>query len=503
MASKVKKIAIIGSGPSGAIAAQYLIEKGYFVDLYDVGVEFNGASHNVFNDKLTKLHKGSDFMYRLKDDYSFNFDNNTKFFSSHAKGGLSNVWGATVSSLSISDQLYWGPLSQELNINLSEIFNIMGVSSEMDTVDFIDNLKYKSESRIFLNNQTRNIYDHSLVNQDKLHHAKIYVNKAKLAINILQENSDKSCILCNKCMNGCDSNSIFNSSDIISRLKLNPRFNYKQHNLVKSVVESDEGVALNFQDLTSSKEMISEKYLCLLMGAGCIESLKILHNSNYVDIENIEALDSQKYYFPVLMREKFNGAGTISLSHLYIRSFDKNNNAIHMQLYPGMPHIESLIKSKFGIFSNAILWMMSGIINRTLIGCVYLNSNVSGKIKFNFSKKIINITSLPNKESDTVFNGFVDCLNRQRKSLNFYIPRIRLKSKIGHSQHFGGTLPLNLNATSEKNSTDLDGRLNGAKHIYLIDSSVLPNIPATPTTALVCANALRIAKIISLKNYIQ
>ena len=52
--------------------------------------------------------------------------------------------------------------------------------------------------------------------------------------------------------------------------------------------------------------------------------------------------------------------------------------------------------------------------------------------------------------------------------------------------------------TNSKNSfqdyTNLNGELNNNENIYLLDASILPDMPGHPTTFNVCINAARIIK---------
>ena len=47
---------------------------------------------------------------------------------------------------------------------------------------------------------------------------------------------------------------------------------------------------------------------------------------------------------------------------------------------------------------------------------------------------------------------------------------------------------------SLKNHTNLNGELNESQNIFLLDSSILPDMPAHPTTFNVCINVARIVK---------
>ena len=63
--------------------------------------------------------------------------------------------------------------------------------------------------------------------------------------------------------------------------------------------------------------------------------------------------------------------------------------------------------------------------------------------------------------------------------------------KAGRGFHSGGWLPMK-NSPGELDS-DTMGRPWGMRHVHVIDSSVLPSIPATTITYTVMANAHRIA----------
>jgi choline dehydrogenase-like flavoprotein len=69
------------------------------------------------------------------------------------------------------------------------------------------------------------------------------------------------------------------------------------------------------------------------------------------------------------------------------------------------------------------------------------------------------------------------------------LPMLQI-AQPGKSFHFGGTFPMS--RTPERGQTDVLGRPHGLERVHLIDSSVLPSIPATTITLSVMANAHRI-----------
>ena len=70
--------------------------------------------------------------------------------------------------------------------------------------------------------------------------------------------------------------------------------------------------------------------------------------------------------------------------------------------------------------------------------------------------------------------------------------RSRLRLDLpGGGYHSGGTLPMR--RIPETFETDTLGRLPSLPGVHVVDASVLPTVPASPTAFTVMANAHRIA----------
>ncbi len=136
-----KIICIIGSGPSGIACAHTLLKEGHQVMLLDVGLTMEAepqklldkyqidqdtdaflknihilrrAHHKHSKIQAGKSIFGSDFPYRDIPETSVLVDDQAVVRSSLAKGGLSNVWGATVSTVSPKDINGWPVTFEEL-----------------------------------------------------------------------------------------------------------------------------------------------------------------------------------------------------------------------------------------------------------------------------------------------------------------------------------------------------------------------------------------------------
>ena len=73
---------------------------------------------------------------------------------------------------------------------------------------------------------------------------------------------------------------------------------------------------------------------------------------------------------------------------------------------------------------------------------------------------------------------------------------------VGSSYHYGSSFPMSKNNKNNERSTSIVGELSGYSNIYILDASILPDMPASPTTLNVCINASRIIKKLSIEGKI-
>ena len=134
------------------------------------------------------------------------------------------------------------------------------------------------------------------------------------------------------------------------------------------------------------------------------------------------------------------------------------------------------------------------------IGVIWYVSKLDSRVdqmykSFEEENKMV-VSGTDNVRSTTEFDTFARKLRKHAKRTGFTAPfGLKMRSKLGHSQHFGGTIPMKANPA--RYESDSLGRPFGCQKVFIVDSTVLPSIPATPTTGLVMANATRIATWIS------
>ncbi len=481
----MKKVLIIGSGPIGSIAAKYLLEKTNFkVSIFDIG--HTGKDDISLSDNgliPIKNHRGNNFMYKRMDSYQFIFDKSTSFYTSHALGGFSNVWGANISALHSSYISKWNLDKKEFNTSLNYVVNSMPISSDEDMIDMQYDLKIKSKHVLqdtSINSLIKNIYNHK---QILLKH-NIFIGKSKLAI---EKYGQGKCILCNECMEGCQYGAIYNSTNQIRTLQLNPKFSYYAGRMVVKFREFTNFVEVDYFD--EKNDFKKASFDILLIAAGSVDSTLIVNNS--INESKFTLKESKKFYFPIFTPIPQTNLKSISLSHLFIQDINKSCS-IHAQLYPLKPIVDFALKKLFGSYTKKLTSPFNFIFRHFYFCMAYLDSEGSGVMKIHKKGNKIFVTGKESNQSILYLNEFISKMQLLRSKTKLFPIKILLSSKLGHSQHFGSSLPMS--SKSSLNATDMLGRPYKSRNVHVIDTSILPTIPATPTTIVAMANAIRICR---------
>ena len=487
MENSIKKIAIIGSGPAGIIAADYLLNHSNFkIDLIDAGltshVKIKAETKGLIPKKTLF---GNAFVYKRLDGLKFIFDKKSSFDTSHAIGGLSNVWGANISALHEKYISQWKINKQEFEVAFDYVLKRIPICAKSDMIDEQYDVKISSEHII----QDGISHAHTIftdVERENLRKNKIAIGASKLAINT------HKCIRCEKCMEGCSENAIFNAAHLIPILQKSTRFKYKPHFILSKYNENKKKVKIFLSNTESKIELVSE-YDAIIIATGVIDSTNIVYQSKNM-ISDFQVKESKKYYIPFISTKLFSRSKSsqdLSLSHLFIQHL-KGSSMLHCQLYPSFHLIDYILKNKLGYIPSLILRPFKFLLKYLYVGMIYLDSEDSGTFNVKNSKKVFKVRGVESSKSKIRLNSFLSAMKKVRKSSHLIPLPFLLGSKLGHSQHFGGTLPMKSRPTAFE--TDLFGRPYKHKRTFIVDSSVLPSIPALPTTITVMANAVRICQ---------
>jgi hypothetical protein len=478
----VMNVAVIGSGPSGWIVAQKLMDLGHNVTIFDPALNADStiASREEMTKKLLagKLLHGSDFPYRAFPHGPAIKEEGSKTLTSYAQGGLSLVWGATMLPYCAADIKNWPIEFNQLKSGYEYVSQKIPLSSRKDALsEKYDN--FSSQEPLLASPRI----DRIIQNLSSTRSQDVLIGYSRLAVKVTTLKS-QGCFYCGQCLTGCPSDFIWHAPKIATSVLVG----YVENRVI-SVKETSDGVSITSVNM-DGKVQESGPYDKLFLGAGPIESFRILATSNLVS-KTAVMKDSATFFIPILLSKSFNlpPEKAFTLSQAFVRIEASSLPAAQIQLYE---YSEDLIDRArktlpFGRFIPSFIFRW--VLRRMVVGIGYLHSEASTAMKI----------SLEENQDVRIFSDNLS-IARHRKRTKPYIQTFgKLSKKFGirplflltkfsrpgEGVHYGSWLPMG-------DTADLLGRPVGVERIHVIDSSVLPSIPAGAITFTIMANAVRI-----------
>lgn len=477
---KVHKIIVIGSGAASAGCILGLLDRGETeITVLDTGYEIevdleNEIDHlktltekefvaevwskyyrnNRNKELVDKLTWGSSFVYDGSQEFSGLV--NTGFKGSFAMGGLSRAWGTAI-------QRYRNEELQEWPIKLSELEPYYNSIEKI--IPSTNNSKKKIKTQRYINK--------IFYNTKPFKKNKIDVFDATIAL------AADECTYCGQCLTGCYLDLLFSTKQIFKKLISEKRIHYIQKSKVLKINQTNGGT---FEVICENNTFKARN---VFLGAGCLHTTQIVTASMPTD-EPILIEETAYILIPVFSlffrkdKDNYHAA-----SQKFLRYQD-----IHIQVYGYSPYIKHELQGKIPHWFPFKNFISEVLARHFLILQVFFNSKDSYKIEIlkSSSEKlklgaISERNTLKIKKKSLIKALFRSFLSRGAIVLSPFT----IQAKVGRSFHFGGTFPMG-------KCVDKFGSFPNKKGLFLIDSSVFPNIPGSTILLTIMANAMRIGK---------
>ena len=522
-------IVIVGSGPAGIAAAHALADAGKEVAIMDVGKTLEPdldklrhkmalQDHRSWSDEdikkiegtrssrkeaiHTKLSYGSSFATDTDPEISgiaWRYKNG--FSISHARGGLSNIWGSAILPYRQEDIQDWPISIADLEPHYAAVMRFVpGVTYDDDLALLLPS-RSNAPQNLELSRQGSVFFDHVNRHREQLRSKGIVVGKSRVAVDANGIFSGKSCTYCGLCLSGCPHQLIYSSSHSISSL-IAKGVKYMPGHLVERFVSVNNVLKIQGKRIASGSSF-SVDVDRIFLASGVLPTARIVLESLGLYDRPIYLKDSQYFIIPLLQFEKTTGIEkedlhTLSQAFLEIDDPEISRGLIHLQLYGYSRFLKSELERTFLKYPLKHPKIRDAFLGRLLIAQGFLHSDESGQLEL-VLKKQSSITS--GKLLVSHSRGFSTNVTIARvvgklfaSSLQLgcvpLVPGIKIP-KPGNGYHSGGTFPMGKYASDFQ--TDILGRLHGFEKVHLVDASVLPSIPATSITLSIMANAHRIA----------
>jgi hypothetical protein len=519
-------VAVIGSGFAGTFAAKALVDRGFKVTILDVGdildsqrdqavrklrsgkvdlssSEFKMISENSTFDtnKIpTKLHFGSDYIYAKERPYSrLDLPQGARGpYPTFAKGGFSNIWGAAVLPTASCDTLDWPiprPDIEKYFKKVADFIPLCGGTGNLDEAfpiyhSHVGVLDHGSQAQVLMRDLAKS--------ESQLRKLNTLYGTARLSIYSGQESLDAlSCNGCGNCFSGCFRGSIFSTASMQQKLSREYGVTIRNGMIVTSVNEKESFVEINIIE-EKSGVAFSEKFDSIFIGAGPLNSARILLRSQNLYNHPIYFKQSQKFAIPAV---RLFGAPTtidhpsITLGSVFIETKvpQFSDHWLHVQ----MVSMNDTILRGLGLpFPKVAIWRP--FLERLMIGWCGMHSDYSSIIQAQLLKsnglqeEVLKLT-FDNSEiaRDALIHSANHLWNIGKTFQSMFLSGLRKVSNPGSGTHCGSSFPMVATPTKKFDSDTL-GRPFGYRRIYVVDSSVLPSIPGTTLAMPVMANAYRI-----------
>lgn len=501
---------VIGSGPAGVSVTKALLARGQHVTLLDVGIELESHLQELREElrilktpslpdhirktldskNPVKLSLGSDYPYAQVENYFKIFsDHHVCCSPSFAKGGLSNVWGAFVNEFPESAFEEFPFAKKKIQPYYKEIWGLLKPATPSDYSPTNFNTYQSSQ-------QAQMLWQDWQSNQDDLSAEGFTIEKPQLAAQFRNKTAT-DCIYCGLCQYGCPSDLIYSARDTLKELQKNHLFSYQSGIIVEDIQEAHSRVLIQTSILKSPEKKIFEGSHVFLAAGALISTALVLKALKIFD-KQIKFIDSSHFLIPCFTKKRVKNVNQEKLHALCQLILKLDSTAVsphptHLQLYTYMGQYSDKIRqmTRLGKYADVLL---APLIDRMIAIQGFFDSKDSHaffmKIEKN-SPMTLHLAGIKNPAADQAFKKLLAHLKTHKSLLGFTpIPRMANLSKISRSFHYGGSMPMKLKP--QVMETDIFGTPEGLKRLHVVDSAILPYIPAGSITPTIMANAYRI-----------
>ena len=518
----ISRILVVGSGPAGVACATALLDQGAQVTMLDAGLELEPSRRSQLADLQSvaftswdepslrflregvgvsgggiplKLAYGSDFPYRDPIDQPITATG-VHAKSSFARGGLSNVWGASVLPYRTDDMKGWPITADDLAPHYRAALKMMPFSGRHDGLEEHFPLYHDQPGTLASSNQAASLLHDLELSEPALTARGMRFGTARLALQSDVTDGRPACVYCGKCVYGCPYEFIYNSSHSLERLRTNHAFTYRSGIVVERLQEIASRVKVTGRTLGDNAAFEIQADKAFLAG-GVFSTARIMLASLEAFEFPIHAVDNCYFLLPLLRYQSQAGVSEeplYTLAQVFIELFDPGMQTVHLQVYT---YNELFMRSL-----GPLRLLLPGPARRSLLGRLlliqgYLHSDLSARIEITLRRGIGNnpptlaLARDENPRTRPALKVLRRRLWAERNSMKAFpvSPAMRV-GEPGRGFHTGGTFPMRL--TPHALEVDVLGRASEFTNVHLVDASVFPSLPATTITLSVMANAHRI-----------
>jgi choline dehydrogenase-like flavoprotein len=513
---------VVGSGPASISAAMALVKRGIRVTILDGGRRLEPARQAVLDrlanqkpegwsaadlDRLrgddqssrhgaihSKLTYGSEYPYEDIAEPLMADRDHSPFHYSMARGGLSNVWGASILPAHPRDMEGWPISEDDLAEHYRAVLEFMPSTGVRDELEELLPAYVGTERPLAQSRQIADLLGDLRKRRHGLRKAGIHFGRSRVAAEA------EGCVYCGLCLYGCPYSLIYSSAQTLGRLVADGLVGYRPGVVVERLEPAGSGVVVHTRDATGSAAKLEARRV--FVGAGVLPSAWLALNSLGVFDEPVTMLDSQYFIFPFFRFFRTPGVDReplYSLVQAFLEIDDPrvSRHLVHVEVFSYSDFLKRALMAtplRFALWNR---WMQAQMFDRLLVLQCFLHSDDSSRLTLRLKRDASGQPKLEVKgavERGAYWSSIKAGMKLAANGLKLggvpVVPAMQF-AEPGRSYHSGGTFPMR--QSPGRLETDVLGQLPGLPGVHFVDASVFPSIPATTITLTVMANAHRIA----------
>ncbi len=521
---------IIGSGPSGAIAAKTLVDSNANILMLDMGnydskyqqlipeKDFETIRKTVENqnrffigDNLesipqTYIKVGAQLSpsrrYIIKDieKYIPLISNTFNPMQSLAYGGLGAGWGLGTYVYSKQECNKTALPYQEMLSSYQYVANHIGISADNDDIrPFVLGDLQGIQAPLKKDNSAEKILRKYQSNHQYFESRRMYMGTSAMAILTDNKGDRKPCKYNDMDFYSDKDKSAYRPQFTIEELKKKDNFEYYDQNLVLSFKEDNNIVTITSYD-TNLQSTQTYKAKKLILATGALGTARIVMRS-ITSINRLPLLSNPYAYIPGInwnmLGKKLNARKNSMAQLMMIYDPDGSNSdlvSLAFYTYQSLMLFRLIKESPLNIADNRLIFQY--------LQSAFLISGIHHPDSFSETKYL---ELLPNSNRITGDElSAVYLLNKEEKNIIRERERVLMKALIklgiipikrinpgaGSSIHYGGTLPFS--KIEKSGSQSPEGKVYGTENVFVVDSSGFRFLAAKGVTLSIMANAHRV-----------
>ena len=442
-----------------------------------------------------KLAYGSSFPYREPAGERIARDG-VEGKPSFARGGLSNVWGASVMPFRAEELDGWPISAGDLEPHYRAVLRLMPFAARSDRLETAFPLFHDDPGTLRSSSQAAALLDDLERAHARLQAHGVRFGASRLAVQAAS-GGRPGCVYCGLCMYGCPYGYIYSSARTLDALLADSRFTYRPGVVVERVSEGDAGAEVAVRGLDGDA-LESVHADGVFVACGVFSTARIVLASLGAQGKTVRAADNCYFLLPLLRYRNQKTAAREplhTLAQVFVEVLDPavGPHVSHLQIYTYNELFERQFSQLLGPFDR----VLGGVADRALVGRTlliqgYLHSDQSPGIDLTLREDgRLDLAVAGNPRTSKALSALGRRLWSERSSIRAIPLTAALRvGKPGRGFHTGGTFPMR--GEPGPLETDALGRPRGFTRVHVVDASVFPNLPATTITLSVMANAHRI-----------